>query len=111
MWVIRRLCLTPQTTTSTRNSKATIRSWCEGIGETGRNTRPVLFNGCVKDLRSAQSCESNHRRGGWSNRSRQIMSVDDMAKDARRIEGDLPPFEELFRLHHRRVYAMCLRMT
>ena len=39
------------------------------------------------------------------------MSVDDMAKDARRIEGDLPPFEELFRLHHRRVYAMCLRMT
>lgn len=25
--------------------------------------------------------------------------------------GDLPPFEELFKLHHRRVYALCLRMT
>ncbi len=39
------------------------------------------------------------------------MSVDETVKDERRIEGDLPPFEELFKLHHRRVYALCLRMT
>ena len=39
------------------------------------------------------------------------MSVDDTVKDVRRMEADLPPFEELFRLHHRRVYATCLRMT
>lgn len=37
--------------------------------------------------------------------------LDDTAKGERRIEGDLPPFEEIFRLHHRRVYAMCLRMA
>ena|ERR1051326_644621 len=39
------------------------------------------------------------------------MSIDDTAKDERRVEADLPSFEELFRLHHRKVYAMCLRMT
>lgn len=39
------------------------------------------------------------------------MSVDEKTQDERKIERDLPPFEELFRLHHRRVYAMCLRMT
>ena len=25
--------------------------------------------------------------------------------------GDTPPFEEIFRLYHRRVYGLCLRMT
>ena len=39
------------------------------------------------------------------------MLVDETAKDDSRMEVDLPPFEELFRLHHRKVYAMCLRMT
>lgn len=28
-----------------------------------------------------------------------------------RIPSKLPPFEEIFKLHHRRVYAICLRMT
>ncbi len=32
-------------------------------------------------------------------------------KDERRIRGDLLPFEELFKLHHGKVYAVCLRMT
>jgi len=39
------------------------------------------------------------------------MLVDDPAKDEGRIRGDLPPIEELFRLHHGKVYAVCLRMT
>jgi RNA polymerase sigma-70 factor, ECF subfamily len=39
------------------------------------------------------------------------MSMDDPDKDVGMKPGDLPPFEELFKLHHRRVYAMCLRMT
>src|SRR4030095_14866555 len=43
--------------------------------------------------------------------SRRIMSMDDPDKDEGIRRGDLPPFEELFKLHHRRVYAMCLRMT
>jgi RNA polymerase sigma-70 factor, ECF subfamily len=34
----------------------------------------------------------------------------DPVKDQRGTQGDLPPFEELFKLHHRKVYAVCLRM-
>ena len=37
--------------------------------------------------------------------------MDDPDKDEGMRRGDLPPFEELFKLHHGRVYAMCLRMT
>jgi RNA polymerase sigma-70 factor, ECF subfamily len=39
------------------------------------------------------------------------MLLDDPVKDERRIRGDIQPFEELFKLHHRKVYAVCLRMT
>jgi RNA polymerase sigma-70 factor (ECF subfamily) len=39
------------------------------------------------------------------------MSIDDPVKDEGRIRGDLLPFEELFKLHHGKVYAVCLRMT
>jgi len=39
------------------------------------------------------------------------MSVDDLGKGENTVRGDLPPFEELFKLHHRKVYAMCLRMS
>jgi RNA polymerase sigma-70 factor, ECF subfamily len=39
------------------------------------------------------------------------MSVDDPVKDEARIRVDLQPFEELFKLHHGKVYAVCLRMT
>jgi RNA polymerase sigma-70 factor, ECF subfamily len=39
------------------------------------------------------------------------MLVDDPLKEEGMIRGGLPPFEELFKLHHRRVYAVCLRMT
>lgn len=35
----------------------------------------------------------------------------DPVKEERRIQGDLRPFEELFKLHHGKVYALCLRMT
>jgi RNA polymerase sigma-70 factor (ECF subfamily) len=39
------------------------------------------------------------------------MLLDDPVKDEGMVRGDLLPFEELFKLHHRRVYALCLRMT
>ena len=39
------------------------------------------------------------------------MSIDDPVKEEGRIRGDLQPFEELFKLHHGKVYAVCLRMT
>jgi RNA polymerase sigma-70 factor (ECF subfamily) len=39
------------------------------------------------------------------------MLIDDSVKEEEMIRGDLPPFEELFKLHHRRVYAVCMRMT
>ena len=39
------------------------------------------------------------------------MSVGGPSKSEERIPGDLMPFEEIFKLHHRRVYAICLRMT
>jgi len=39
------------------------------------------------------------------------MSVGGPSKSEERIPGDLTPFEEIFKLHHRRVYAICLRMT
>jgi RNA polymerase sigma-70 factor (ECF subfamily) len=39
------------------------------------------------------------------------MLIDDPVKDEGMIQGDLRSFEELFKLHHRRVYALCLRMT
>jgi RNA polymerase sigma-70 factor (ECF subfamily) len=39
------------------------------------------------------------------------MLIDDPITDERRIRGDLQPFEELFKLHHGKVYAVCLRMT
>jgi len=39
------------------------------------------------------------------------MLMDDPVKDEGMIRDDLLPFEELFKLHHRRVYAVCLRMT
>ena len=38
------------------------------------------------------------------------MSVDQV-KGERRVRGELRPFEELFKLHHGKVYALCLRMT
>ena len=37
--------------------------------------------------------------------------MDDPVKDEGMMRGDLLPFEELFKLHHRKVYAVCLRMT
>ena len=39
------------------------------------------------------------------------MLLEDSGKNERRLRGDLESFEELFKLHHRRVYAVCLRMT
>jgi RNA polymerase sigma-70 factor (ECF subfamily) len=39
------------------------------------------------------------------------MLIDDPVRDERLIRGDLLPFEELFKLHHGKVYAVCLRMT
>ena len=39
------------------------------------------------------------------------MSIDGPVKNETRIGGELPPFDELFRLHYRRVYALCFRMT
>ena len=39
------------------------------------------------------------------------MLVDDPGKGEGMIRGDLPHFDELFKLHHGRVYAVCLRMT
>jgi len=36
---------------------------------------------------------------------------DDSMKAEGRIRGKVPPFDELFRLHRRRVYAQCFRMT
>ena len=39
------------------------------------------------------------------------MLVDNTVKDGRRIQGDLQSFEELFKLHHGKVYSLCLRMT
>lgn len=37
--------------------------------------------------------------------------ADDSVKVEGRIRGKVPPFDELFRLHRRRVYAVCFRMT
>jgi hypothetical protein len=39
------------------------------------------------------------------------MSVDGPVKGDKGIRGELPPFDELFKLHHRKVYALCSRMT
>ena len=39
------------------------------------------------------------------------MLLDDPVRDERRVRDDLEPFEELFKLHYRKVYAVCLRMT
>ena len=39
------------------------------------------------------------------------MLIDDPARHEGMIRGDLPPFEEIFKLHHGKVYAVCLRMT
>jgi RNA polymerase sigma-70 factor (ECF subfamily) len=39
------------------------------------------------------------------------MLIDDPVKEEGMLRGDLLPFEELFKLHQRRVYAVCLRMT
>ena len=36
---------------------------------------------------------------------------DDSVKAQGRIRGKVPLFDELFRLHSRRVYAVCFRMT
>jgi len=43
--------------------------------------------------------------------SSRIVLVDDPDKNEGMRRGDLPSFEELFKLHHGRVYALCLRMT
>jgi RNA polymerase sigma-70 factor (ECF subfamily) len=40
-----------------------------------------------------------------------MMLIDDPAREEGMIRGDLPPFEEIFKLHHGKVYAVCLRMT
>ena len=39
------------------------------------------------------------------------MSIDDPAIDKGMRRGDVQPFEELFKLHHKKVHAVCLRMT
>jgi RNA polymerase sigma-70 factor, ECF subfamily len=39
------------------------------------------------------------------------MSVDAPVKSEEGLRGELPRFEEIFNLHHRKVYAICLRMT
>ena len=38
------------------------------------------------------------------------MSVDNPAKGEKRRGAELQPFEELFKLHHGKVYGLCLRM-
>src|SRR6266852_7885421 len=45
-------------------------------------------------------------------RQESAMSIGDLVK-GRHITGSgrAQPFEEIFRLHHRRVYSICLRMT
>ena len=37
--------------------------------------------------------------------------MDNPAKEVGTARSDLLAFEELYKLHHRRVYAVCLRMT
>ena len=54
--------------------------------------------------RSARAVES-------AIRSRRITLIDEPVKDEETSGGDLPPFEELFKLHHGKVFAVCLRMT
>lgn len=44
-------------------------------------------------------------------RSKVIMSVDDPDKDEARVLDELQSFEELFKLHNRKVYGICFRMT
>jgi RNA polymerase sigma-70 factor (ECF subfamily) len=39
------------------------------------------------------------------------MLIDDPVKDEKMIRGELLPFEELFKLHIGKVFAVCLRMT
>jgi RNA polymerase sigma-70 factor (ECF subfamily) len=39
------------------------------------------------------------------------MLIDDPVKEEGMLSDELLPFEEIFKLHHRRVYAVCLRMT
>jgi RNA polymerase sigma-70 factor (ECF subfamily) len=39
------------------------------------------------------------------------MLIDNPVKDEKMIRGELLSFEELFKLHHGKVYAVCLRMT
>jgi RNA polymerase sigma-70 factor, ECF subfamily len=39
------------------------------------------------------------------------MSINDPIKEEGMVRGGLLPFEELFKLHHGKVYAVCLRMT
>src|SRR5258707_9666806 len=39
------------------------------------------------------------------------MSVDSPVKEVEMVRGDLLAFEEFYKLHHRRVYAITLRMT
>jgi RNA polymerase sigma-70 factor (ECF subfamily) len=40
------------------------------------------------------------------------MSIEGPVKEEQGIiRGEIQPFEELFKVHHRRVYAVCLRMT
>ena len=39
------------------------------------------------------------------------MLIDDVVKDEKMIRGELLPFEELFKLHIGKVFAVCLRMT
>jgi RNA polymerase sigma-70 factor, ECF subfamily len=39
------------------------------------------------------------------------MLLEDPIKDEGMMRADLPPFEELFKFHHGKVYAVCLRMT
>ncbi|HEY3039444.1 MAG TPA: RNA polymerase sigma factor [Pyrinomonadaceae bacterium] len=39
------------------------------------------------------------------------MLIDNPVKYEKMIQGELLPFEELFKLHHGKVYAVCLRMT
>src|SRR6266498_246815 len=39
------------------------------------------------------------------------MLLDDSVREEQRIRDDLEPFEKLFKLHYRKVHAVCLRMT
>ena len=54
--------------------------------------------------RSARAAESGIR-------PKRVVLVDDPDKDKGMTASDLPPFEEIFKLHHGRVYAVCMRMT